>query len=552
MDNTYFNRENITLEKCPFNIFVDQAGYCPNGKKTAVLNFPSEDFYIADENDNCVYKGKTVHFGLDPNSGDDIYTADFSEFGKVGRYRAFSGKERSAIFEIGENVYEKVFCDTVKAFYFLRCGTELEEKYAGKYTHKKCHSSAAALWEDKNAKKDVSGGWHDAGDYGRYVTPAATAAAHLLYAYKMFPEAFGKINPNIPESDMPDILSECKYELLWLLKMQRADGAVYHKVTTQRHAPFVMPEDDKEQLYIFPVSSMAAADFTAVCALASGIYKQFDPDFSEKLLSAAERSCKYITDNPGFVGFYNPEGCNTGSYGQRNDDSNRFWAYAEMYGATGNVKYHEKMKEALDRDFPLHCMGYSETGGLGALSYLLCERETDSELRDRFEKVFHESAERFKKDADKCGYGCSMDKESYGWGSNMQLMIRGMIFAVSDCLSGTDRYSEYAAAQLHYLLGVNAVGYSYVTGNGEFRCNHPHLRPAYADGIEECIPGMISGGANRNPADADAKILVPEGTPPMKCYADDVGCYSLNEITIYWNSPAVFVLAFLNRNAKND
>ncbi|WP_242826818.1 glycoside hydrolase family 9 protein [Butyrivibrio sp. NC3005] len=31
----------------------------------------------------------------------------------------------------------------------------------------------------------------------------------------------------------------------------------------------------------------------------------------------------------------------------------------------------------------------------------------------------------------------------------------------------------------------------------------------------------------------------------MKCYLDHIDCYSLNEITIYWNSPLVFVMAGL-------
>ena len=97
---------------------------------------------------------------------------------------------------------------------------------------------------------------------------------------------------------------------------------------------------------------------------------------------------------------------------------------------------------------------------------------------------------------------------------------------------------------LHYLLGANALGISYVTGVGEFRCNYPHLRPAFADRIEECIPGMVAGGPNRHLSDPFAKQIIPEGTAPMKCYADDTASYSLNEITIYWNSPAVFVLAY--------
>ncbi|MBE6863876.1 MAG: hypothetical protein E7495_04805 [Ruminococcus flavefaciens] len=91
----------------------------------------------------------------------------------------------------------------------------------------------------------------------------------------------------------------------------------------------------------------------------------------------------------------------------------------------------------------------------------------------------------------------------------------------------------------------NALGISYITGIGEFRCNYPHLRPAFADGIEECIPGMIAGGPNKHLSDLFARKVIPDGTPPMKCYADDTASYSLNEITIYWNSPTVFVLAYL-------
>lgn len=110
------------------------------------------------------------------------------------------------------------------------------------------------FWEDHSVKLDVTGGWHDAGDYGKYVTAAAAALAHLLYAWKMFPEAFRRQDLNIPgkPSNMPDILIECRWELEWLLKMQRFDGAVWHKATTAKHAAFVMPEDDREQMYVLP------------------------------------------------------------------------------------------------------------------------------------------------------------------------------------------------------------------------------------------------------------------------------------------------------------
>ncbi len=552
---SFQRRPNMTKSffsggKCPFQIFVDQAGYFPDAKKRAVLTVPNQDFFVETVKGERRFEGKTIPFGFDALSGDDLFIADFTEFSEKGRFRLCSGDARSAEFEIGGNVYESVFDDVLKAYYYLRCGCGLEERYAGVYRHGVCHDRPALLWEDKSRSFDVTGGWHDAGDYGRYTTAGACAAAHLLYAYKLFPEAFHRQKQNIPESGMPCVLSECRWELEWLMKMQRPDGAVYHKVTTLRHAPFVMPEEDDETLYLFPVSSMAAADLAAVCALGAGIYQRFDPAFSERLKNAAERSYEWLEKNPGFLGFRNPPECNTGEYGERDDFSNRFWASAELYALTGEPRFHESLKKALERPFPLTSTGYTELGGLGALAYLFCGQKKEAALEQRFRAAFADEAKYWlKKAADSSGYGVAMRETDFHWGSNMTVMQHAMTFAVCDALSGGSNYKEYAAAQLHYLLGVNANGCSFVTGTGEFCCNNPHLRPAYADEIEACIPGMVCGGPNRTPNSEYEKKQIPKGTPPMKCYVDDVHCYSLNEITIYWNSPAVFVLAYLTQSA---
>ena len=99
----------------------------------------------------------------------------------------------------------------------------------------------------------------------------------MIYAQQLFPESFTE-NLNIPESNdaMPDVLSECLYELRWLLKMQMEDGSVCHKLTSMRHANFVMPCEDKRQMILFPASTMAAADFAAVMALASRVYMAWE------------------------------------------------------------------------------------------------------------------------------------------------------------------------------------------------------------------------------------------------------------------------------------
>lgn len=575
-------------------IYLNQAGYKPRGEKRAVLPFRSEEFRIVDEDGKVCFTGKTKEFGYDKASGDIVTAADFSAFDKPGHYHleATCGEEDevSCGFSIAEDTYDPLLRDLMKAFYYLRCGMELKPEYAGKFSHKACHLGKVKRWEGISEKESegegvlACGGWHDAGDYGRYVTAGACALAHLLYAFRLFPEVFEKRTWNIPESGngVPDLLNECRYELEWFLKMQREDGGVYHKLTTARHAAFVMPEEDLEQLYFLPVSSMATADHAAICALASSIYRKYDEDFAERLLQAAKRSYDWLKKNPAFLGFKNPPGCGTGEYGEWSDESNRFWAACEMYALTGEEEYLSDLKARLEKPFPRMALGYGEVGGFGVLAYLLSGSKQEDTLREEFlDLIANEAAQRVRV-SEECGYATAMMDWEYGWGSNMGVMQRGMLFAIADYFGLERKVQElskeaelpkrhlwpgeteepyvqgarelrgwsmrdHAASQLDYLMGCNPLGISYVTGNGENAYNYPHLRPSHADGIEECIPGMVSGGPNRRPADEVGRALIPAGTPSMKCYLDRYECYSLNEITIYWNSPAAFVVAYLCR-----
>ena len=580
------------------SIFVNQLGYYRQGEKRAIMPFETNQFWLVNEAGETCYEGETLLFGFDKSSGDMVTEADFSEYTLPGRYRVKSVRnedeqviaEYSPWFEIGDKVYDKLAYDLMKAYYYLRCGCELTEEFAGPYVHKACHTEKAQLWGDESVLVDATGGWHDAGDYGRYVTAGACALSHLLYAFRMYPEAFEGRSYQIPESGngTPDILNECRYELEWFLKMQREDGGVYHKLTTAQHAPFVMPEEDKGQLYVFQVSSSATADFAAICAMASQSFRPYDEAFSEKLSKAALKSYAWLGAHPECIAFKNPEGNGTGEYGEWDDASNRFWAACELYSLTGEKKYHEDLENFYrERNFPRTALGYGEVGGFGMLAYLLSKQGKKIELMGAFFREIVQDAAQRVRISEECGYGVSMLDWEYTWGSNMNVMRQGMLFAIVDFFGLEDKVKaaaktaglpqkrwrrpgeveepyvqgmretrswsmrDHAAAQLDYLMGCNALGISYVTGNGENAYNYPHLRPAFADGIEACMPGMVSGGPNRHRQDEKAKEVIPDGTPAQKCFADEVDSYSLNEITIYWNSPAVFTLAFLMAKEMN-
>lgn len=552
-------------------IYCDQTGYLPQDRKWAVMT--TGEFYkvmrIENGASTQAAEGKTQDAGFDAASGDHVYVADFSGIKENGLYYIENEKgERSHRFRIGEEVYRNLQRDLLKALYFQRCGCALEEQYAGPYTHPCCHMGDAVLWSDHGVVKEVKGGWHDAGDYGRYISPAAVAVGHLLYAFLLFPESF-KESLDIPESGsgIPDILSECRYELEWMLKMQDEEGGAYHKLTSERHADFIMPEEDQAQFYLFPVSSMATADYAASMALASRVYKTYDDAFADRLFEAAVKAYGWLEKHPEYIGFHNPESCNTGEYDDVCDLDERLWAAAEMLIATGEQKYQEQVSKLLKENVSKTDFGWTDVSGFAALAILTDTSGAASmdSVQNLREAVLAE-ADRLVNVAKQSGYGVAMEPEDYIWGSNMVVLNRGMLLVLAAMVTKRDEketgssdqeqsgrhkssqtYEQTALAQLHYLLGLNAVDYSYVTGHGEHAYMHPHNRPTECDGIEQPMPGWVSGGPFKTPCDEVGRERIKEGTPPMKCYVDHAACYSLNEITIYWNSPAVFVTAYFNR-----
>lgn len=545
------------------SIFINQVGFLPKSQKKAVLNFQCDEFHVLDEKENVIFTGKTESFGEDDISGESTYVADFSGFTEKGVYRVEAEGVKSFSFEIADNVFDILKHDVCKCFYYLRCGHGLDKKYAGKYFHGPCHLTKATVYGENVEPVDVSGGWHDAGDYGRYSTAGAVAVAHLLYAVRLYRD-FINVQLDIPEEKcdkglMPAILSETKVELDFLMKMQRDDGSVWHKVTTFNHASFIMPEDDKDELFLFNVSSLATADIAAVFALAYLVYKDYDIAYADLLLQKSLKAYQWLEENPEPLLFKNAEGSNTGEYPEPEDYSNRFWASCALYEATGEKKYYEaavglKAKlidydlTATDKGYQgnvFTCFGWADVAGLGSLSLLL--KNEGSDLENYVRKCFFDEANRLLENAKLNGFNLCMKKEDFIWGSNMELLKYMMVLAVADYLNPNDNYKNVITSGLDYILGCNTVNISYVTGSGENAFKNPHLRPTAIDDIDEPWPGLVSGGPNVGLQD-EVAMSIPKGTAPMKCYLDRVECYSLNEITIYWNSALVFVIAsFYNK-----
>ncbi|HEX2925622.1 MAG TPA: glycoside hydrolase family 9 protein [Ruminiclostridium sp.] len=533
------------------DIHIDQVGYKALSEKIAVVKGQYKQFQVVDSKTGLVVlTGKLTDSVKDTSSGDTVCQADFTNLTTPGKYFiSISGLGKSYDFLINDKVYLQIGDAMLKALYYQRCGIALTSNFAGEYSHGICHKDPAKFYGDETREIDVSGGWHDAGDYGKYVVPASVTAADLLLSYEFYPQSFTD-STKIPESGnkIPDILDEAKYGITWLLKMQDSvSGGVYHKVTSRGFTEMTtMPDKDVDEQLVMPISTTATGDFAAVTAMAARIYSTIDPDFAQNCLQASQKAWDWLEKNKDFVGFKNPQDVTSGEYGDSLGNDERVWAAAELFRTTGDVKYSDYFVKNFEAGGL--GLGWQNVSGFAAISYMFSDKpDTDQGKVEDIKKAWLDKADMFVSTGEKDGYLVAMHEMEYNWGSNMNVATHAMHLLVADKLKSDDKYKQAAENCAHYLIGRNTLNQSYVTGFGSKQVKQPYHRPSAADLAVLPVPGLMVGGPDSALEDDVVKSRM-SGESPAKCYVDDVNSYSTNEVATYWNSSAIFIMGYLNSN----
>ncbi len=531
-------------------IFINQVGYLPLDKKNVFVSKAAkgaaENFEICEKKSGkSLFTGSLLAAPDDEQSGGGYFTGDFSSLQQAGEYFVKIGEQQSFSFSISDQVYKDLALSTLKYFTDSRCGQGI------------CHTGEAEVY-GTGEKKNVQGGWHDAGDYGRYIVAGTKTVMDLLLAYKKCPEKFAEL-----EGSGFDLLAEIRFELEWMLQMQREDGAVYHKISCYHFCAFINPQDEKDQLVLAPVSTAATADFAGCLAYASGFYREEganqDTVFADALLAAAVKAQNYLFSHDDEL-YINPPEITTGGYGDRDVRDERYFALCALYAATGEknyltqaLKYREdKKKDKPDAQHPWNdgwqeCFGWPFVSGYGTEILLELAGQTEdgalasdalpSDLLAEITSGIITQAERYLQISNASAFHyCS---KFVFWGSNGGICDLAHIMLMAYDLTGRKDFFDAAKAQVDYILGCNPVNYCYVTGAGTKSPVNPHHRPSGASG--RVFPGMLAGGPCAGLLDAYAKEHLT-GRPPLKCYADATPSYSTNEVAIYWNSAFVYVL----------
>jgi endoglucanase len=143
-----------------------------------------------------------------------------------------------------------------------------------------------------------------------------------------------------------------------------------------------------------------------------------------------------------------------------------------------------------------------------------------------------------------------MQSRDMVWGSNAVVLNQALVLLQGHWLTGRRDFLDAAQSQFDYILGRNPLGVSFVTGYGVRTPMHIHHRPSEADGIDEPVPGLLSGGPNPGRQDArDCKVPYASSVPAL-AWLDDNCSYASNEIAINWNAPLVYVSAALQQPAR--
>jgi endoglucanase len=559
MNSWWMNSKGAAAEAATNSnpIVFNQLGYHANAPKLATLRAASEMFTVRAVNGGAVVlRGKPGEARDDAASGDRVQVCDFSPVRQPGMYVLETDAGKSAPVEIGNDVYRPALWLTMRGYYGQRCGCNVD--LGNGYSRPVCHlASEFHSTSGKGGPCKNHGGWHDAGDYGRYVVNSGISTGTLLWTWEMANTAVRSLDLKIPESggNLPDFLAEIRWNLDWMLSLQDADGGVWHKQTSENFCGFIMPEDDHLISYVIGTgsapykSTSASADLAAVSAIAARCYGSFDDAYANRCMDAARRAFAWASKNPD-VSFQNPSGIRTGDYGDKDCRDEMLWAAAELWRTSGEDQYRRAFEAGvaylrIGNGLRVKTPAWNDLSALSLWTYAMADRKGgSSELLAQIRDSSVRAAENLVQNSRQNGYGNTLSLSDYVWGSNGVAGNHSLQLIVTDRLQRNEGFAHAAVENLHYLIGRNCFDLSWVTQLGSKAFQHPHHRPSAADNIAAPWPGLLSGGPNAHPADRVAALL-PKG-PPMQMYKDDQAAYSLNEIAINWNAPLVFLLASLN------
>jgi len=519
-------------------IRLNQHGYLPGDIKTAVI---ISNEVLSGKQFSVLSSGKaeksfTGLVGQSLGTFGEFkysYQIDFSKLKKRGNYKVVLGSNRTAGFSISNNIYNEVVDTLMQFFKIQRCG------YTNPSYHDICHkydaTSLIINGREIAEKYDVSGGWHDAADYVKFINTTAYSVYTMLFAYDFDRKKFGFDND---KNGVPDIIEEAKVGLDWLLRCNYKKYQLITQVQDLRDhdVGWRLPEDDPmedERPAFIGIGKNLVGIYTATMALAYRIWseKYDNNNFANNCLTAAEniysvRNSAQDIDTTG-----------TGHYRDNEYKGKLALGAIEMYITTQNDSF---LEEAIK---------YANEAGS---DYWWSWGNINSYAHYRIAKYKPEFANYIKNNLDV--FYDNSRKKTFGegvapaWGSNNTMLGVTLQSILYDDLKNTNKYDSLAVTQRDYVLGRNQWGISFVEGIGKRSSRNFHHQISFLK--TKRLPGGFAAGPVSKEY-LDSQNIPFENPDEYKrfqtdeaVYRDDRMDYITNEPTISANATAIFVMGY--------
>ncbi|HAY71098.1 MAG TPA: hypothetical protein DCX89_04350, partial [Saprospirales bacterium] len=600
-------------------IKIDQFGYRPQDAKIAILSDPQTGYNAADsytpgstivvKNSNTfeiVYSGSPVAWNggaTNDQSGDKVWRFDFSEFTTPGTYHIADGSNgqiRSEDFEIREDIYNEIIRTVFKSFYYQRCGTAKTAPHVHEgFEDGICHSqdiNARYINDEFNTSlyKNMSGGWHDAGDYNKYINFAYKPVNDLLFAYEINPQAWASDDLGIPESGngIPDLLDEVKYELDWFMKMQDNDGGIYCVLGVKNHSSASPPSADGAIRYYGPKTTSASYTAAAAFAFAALQFRKIGvsaaQNYATLLENSALKAYNWAITHPG-VTYYNSGIVAAGEQEVGTYDVNmrQLIAAIYLYSLTGSSTYKNYVESnyasshllqwgfvyPFENVTQISLLYYSSLNGVNT--------SVSTAIKNAYRNSMDYYTDNFPAYQNDLGaYLAYVAANNITWGSNETQSNMGNLFQAYHHFNLNSSNNEWAEEIMthfvHYIHGVNPIGLAYITNMSDYgasRSANTIYHAWFTDGsnlwddvrtsVYGPAPGFIPGGPNPswhldwccpdNCGSSEFNELCVDLTPPsnqptLKSYREwntswPQNSWEVTEIGIYVQSAYLLLLS---------
>jgi endoglucanase len=544
-------------------IRINQLGYLPSAPKIAVAcsldSSRIRTFTIQDSEGRVVFGPRSAERTGSFAACTSTHRLNFSALRKPGRYTIVAGGASSPSFHVSAKVYDGA-ADTLLAYMrqqrsgFNTVVKDSVHRYDGRIVD---HPTRT------NEFISVSGGWADASDYLQYVTTSANATFVMLMAYRDHPRVFGDQFDarGLPGANgVPDVLDEARHGLDWLLRMYPGGEDMFNQIADDRdHMYFDFPWRDSSdygwgpgrERPVYPCTgkpqglfnarnrstgyASTAGKYASAFGIATTVFRRSDPRFSETLRTRALSAYRLGRQHEGV--------CQTAParspyfYEEDNWHDDMELAAASLVDATGELHFlgdallharNEPVTPWMGKDTANHYQWYPwHNNG----HYEVWRRGSPGE-KAQMARFYRRGLEAVIARADN-GFRVGIP---FIWCSNDLMASFATQAYLYRRMTGDNRFREYEAAALDWLLGANPWGVSMIIGlpeSGTF-ARDPHAVITSRMGLQ-LTGGLLDGPVYRSIYGNLKGISLHERDEyaPFNTgfivYHDDVGDYSTNE-----------------------